>query len=101
MAPGSEKHEAAAKVAEWRGLSTLTIAELWIRAARCAVDEGDFEAERYYARFAARWFEEALDRDEVDPLDRDSIVCGLGQLWLHLGDVRTAMVWFNRAWDGR
>jgi uncharacterized protein (DUF2225 family) len=95
-APASEKYEGAAKVAEWRGAKALTVAELWIRAARCAIDEGDLEAERYYARFAARWFAEALERDEVASQERASMLCGLGELWLHLGDVRTANSWFRR-----
>jgi len=95
-APGSEKHEGAAKVAEWRRAKALTIAELWIRAARCAIDEDDLEAERYYARFAARWFAEALERNEVALQERASIIYGLGELWLHLGDVRRANCWFQR-----
>lgn len=95
--PGSEKYEGAAKVAEWRGAEALTIAEFWIRAARCALNEDDHEAERYYARFAARWFAEALERPgEVDPEDRASITYHLGELWLRIGDVRQASGWFAR-----
>jgi uncharacterized protein len=98
-APGSEKHEGAAKVAEWRGERAIAVAELWIRAARCAVDEGDLEADRYYARFAARWFAEALGRTEVAPRDRATIAYGLGELWLRIGDARTAIAWFKRVID--
>jgi uncharacterized protein len=98
-APGSEKHEGAAKVAEWRAANALTIAKLWIRAARCAIDEGDLEAERYYARFAARWFAEALERNEVAPRKRANMVYALGQLWLRIGDGRKATGWFNRVTD--
>jgi hypothetical protein len=98
-APGSEKHEGAAKVAEWRGTNALTVAALWIRAARCAVDEGDFEAERYYVRFAARWFAEALRRNEVARRERATIAYGLGGLWLRVGDVRAAATWFERVID--
>jgi hypothetical protein len=95
-APGSEKHEGAAKVAEWRSAKALTIAELWISAARCAIDEGDLEAERYYARFAARWFAEALARNEVTARERAKLAYGLGELWLRIGDVQTANGWFER-----
>lgn len=98
-APGSEKHDGAARVAEWRGMSALAVAELWIRAARCAVDEGDHEAERYYERFAARWFAEALRRNEVARRERATITYGLAELSLHLGDVRAAAAWFERVID--
>ena len=98
-APGSEKYEGAAKVAEWRGTNALTVGEFWIRAARCAVDEDDLEAERYYERFAARWFAEALRRNEVAWDERATIAYALGELWLHLGDVRAACAWFERVID--
>ena len=39
--PGSEKYEAAAKVAEWQGLDVRHVADLLLRAAWCCVDEGD------------------------------------------------------------
>jgi hypothetical protein len=95
-APGSEKHEGAAKVAEWRGADALAIAELWIGAARCARGEGDHEAQRYFARRAARWFAEGLERDEVAAADRASMAYGLGELWYHIGDTPNATEWFER-----
>jgi uncharacterized protein (DUF2225 family) len=45
---GSEKYEAAAKVAEWQGMEPRHIADLLLRAAWCCVDEGDVEAERFF-----------------------------------------------------
>src|SRR5688572_32444583 len=42
---GSEKYEAAAKVAEWQGMESRHVADLLLRAAWCCVDEGDVEAE--------------------------------------------------------
>jgi hypothetical protein len=95
-APGSEKYEGAAKIAEWRGADALAIAELWIAAARCARGEGDHEAQRYFARFAARWFAEALERHEVASADRATVAYGLGTLWCHIGDVPNAVKWFER-----
>jgi hypothetical protein len=56
---GSDKYDGAARIAEWRGDDARYVAELWIRAAWCCTDEEDVEAERYYARRAARWFERA------------------------------------------
>ena len=49
---GSEKYEAAAKVAQWQGLDPRHIADLLLRAAWCCVDEGDVEAERFFRRHA-------------------------------------------------
>src|SRR5437867_6017541 len=57
---GSEKYEAAAKVAEWQRIGARHVAELLLRAAWCSVDEGDIEAERFFRRKAAWKFEEAL-----------------------------------------
>ena len=57
---GSEKYEAAAKVAEWQGLEVRHVADLLLRAAWCCVDENDIEAERFFRRKAAWKFTEAL-----------------------------------------
>ena len=94
--PGSEKYEAAAKIAEWRDEDALAVGDLWFRAARCAFDEGDHEAERYYARFTARWFTLALERGDVDPESRAGLAYGLGELWMHIGHLRRAAGWFRQ-----
>jgi uncharacterized protein (DUF2225 family) len=94
---GSEKYEGAAKVAEWRDLDALAIADLWLRASWCSSDEHDTEAERFYARYAARWFAEALRRyGEVADEERAGIAFEIGELWLEIGDVRQANQWFRR-----
>jgi hypothetical protein len=98
-APGSAKYEGAAKVAEWRGADRLTVGDLWIRAARCALDERDHEAERYYARLAARWYARALECGDVDPEERAGMAYGLGELWVHIGDRQTAAGWFRQVND--
>jgi len=66
---GSEKYEAAAKVAQWQGLDPRHIADLLLRAAWCCVDEGDAEAERYFRRHAAWMFEESLEAYDAVPRD--------------------------------
>ena len=95
-APGSEKYEGAAKVADWRNAGALTVGDLWFRAARCARDEGDHEAERYYARFAACWFTQAFEHGDVDPESRAGLAFGLGELWLRIGHLRRAVRWFRQ-----
>jgi hypothetical protein len=95
---GSDKYDGAARVAEWRGADARHVAELWVRAAWCCVDEHDIEAERYYARHAARWFAKALDvYDEFAGDERATMAYRLGQLWLRIGDTTQANAWFDRA----
>ena len=60
-------------------------------------DEEDTEAERYYGRFAARWFAQAMDLyGEVHPDERADMAYQLGELWLRIGDAKHAAAWFER-----
>ena len=93
----SEKYEAAAKVAEWRGADAREAPDLWLRAAWCCVDEGDVEAERFFRRKAARGFEAALSTyDDVPRADRALLTYLTGELWRRIGDLRQARQWFDR-----
>lgn len=93
----SEKYEAAAKVAEWRGADPRHAADLWLCAAWCCVDEEDVEAERFFQRKAARRFEAALVAfDDVPREERALLTCLTGELWRRIGDLRQARAWFNR-----
>jgi uncharacterized protein (DUF2225 family) len=94
---GSEKYEAAAKVAEWQGLEPRHVADLLLRAAWCCVDEGDMEAERFFRRKAAWAFERALDAfDGVAREERAVLTYLVGELWRRVGDARGAREWFDR-----
>ena len=94
---GSEKYEAAAKVAEWQSMEPRHVADLLLRAAWCCVDEGDIEAERFYRRKAAWAFEEALASYDGVPRDERAVLTYLvGELWRRVGDSRKATAWFNR-----
>ena len=93
---GSEKYEAAAKVARWQGADSRHIADLLLRAAWCCVDEGDIEAERYFRRLAARAFEEALSSYDGVPRNERAILTYLvGELWRRVGDVESSTRWFE------
>ena len=84
---GSEKYEAAAKVAEWQGLEPRHVADLLLRAAWCCVDEGDIEAERFFRRKAAWAFERSLDAfDGVAREERAVLTYLVGELWRRVGD---------------
>lgn len=93
---GSEKYEAAAKVAQWQGMDTRHVADLLLRAAWCCVDEGDIEAERYFRRLACRAFEEALQTYDGVPREERAILTYLvGELWRRVGDVKASTRWFE------
>ena len=97
---GSEKYEAAARVAEWQGLEPRHVADLLLRAAWCCVDEGDVEAERFFRRKAAWAFEEALASwDGVAAEERAVLTYLVGELWRRVGDQRQACEWFHRVAD--
>ena len=94
---GSEKYEAAAKVAEWQGLEPRHVADLLLRAAWCCVDEGDIEAERFFRRKAAWAFERALDGyDAVAQEERAVLTYLVGELWRRVGDAKQARRWFDQ-----
>jgi hypothetical protein len=95
--PGSEKYEAAAKVADWRWADARTVGDLWLRGAACCVLEGDVEAERYFLISAVAWLAEALDGDEeVRTRERAGLTYLIGELWLRIGNTRRATEWFER-----
>ncbi len=94
---GSDKYELAARVAEWQGAEPRRIADLYLRAAWCCVDEGDIEAERYFRRHAAWMFEKALvSFDGVECNERAVLTYLAGELWRRIGDLGQARVWFDR-----
>ncbi len=94
---GSLKYDHAAKVAEWQGNEPRYLADLYLRAAWCCVDERDTEAERYFRRKAAVRFAESLDAfDGVAIEERAVITYLIGELWRRIGDNTRAGGWFDR-----
>lgn len=94
---GSLKYEHAAKVAEWQGYEPRYLADLYLRAAWCCVDEQDTEAERFFRRKAAWRFMDALAAfDNVATDERAVITYLVGELWRRIGDERQAAAWFDR-----
>ena len=95
--PGSEKYEAAAKVALWRSEESRRVGDLWLCAAWCCVEERDTEAERYFRRHAARAYEDALSTYDGVPREERAVFTYLiGELWRRIGDEQTAYAWFRR-----
>jgi len=96
-ARGSDKYEAAAKIALWQGADQRYVGDLLLRAAWCCVDEYDTEAERYFRRQAASAFELALASYDGVPHDERAVLTYLvGELWRRCGDLRRANLWFDR-----
>ena len=94
---GSEKYEAAAKVADWQGAEPRHVADLLLRAAWCCVDEGDIEAERFFRRKAAWMFERSLNSfDGVAREERAVLTYLVGELWRRVGEGKNARTWFDR-----
>ena len=92
----SEKYEFAAKVATWDGGDPRVVGDIWMRAAWCAANEGDTEAERFYRRHAAWCFEEALGTyDGVDRRERAVLTYLVGELWRRIGHTARANEWFD------
>ena len=96
-ATGSEKYEAAAKIAEWQSMEPRYLGDLLLRAAWCCVDEADTEAERFFRRKAAWMFERALESyDGVAREERAVITYLVGELWRRVGDTLRSAEWFDR-----
>ena len=96
-ATGSLKYEHAARVAEWQGAEPRYIADLFLRAAWCCVDENDTEAERFFRRHAAWRFTEALAAYDGVPTEERAVLTYLvGELWRRVGDDLLANTWFER-----
>lgn len=95
---GSDKYEMAARVATVTGSSDYRwIADLYLRAAWCCVDEGDTEAERFFRRKSADYFELALDDfGAVPDADRAVLTYLTGELWRRIGDKAKAAEWFDK-----
>ena len=93
---GSEKYELAAKVAMWQGAEPQHVADAFLRAAWCCVDERDFEAERYFRRYAVWGFENALESQQIARDERAMFTYLIGELWRRIGDVKRARQWFDR-----
>ena len=94
---GSLKYEHAAKVATWQGCEARYLGDLYLRAAWCAVDEGDHEAERFFRRHAAWAFADALAQyDGVEANERAVLTYLVGELWRRIGDEDLAEAWFDR-----
>ena len=93
---GSDKFEFAAKIARWQSADSRHVANLFLRAAWCCVDEADVEAERYFRRHAAWSFEQALASNEVEPDERALLTYLVGELWRRIGDTARAREWFDR-----
>jgi hypothetical protein len=72
-----DSFERAAQIAELSHQSDIVRADLWLRASWAAVLANDRESERYYQRFAIRYFSRAaLDSDSTESTVKIWYLCG-------------------------
>lgn len=83
--------EFAARIAEWRGQSVWSVADLYLHAAWCA--DGDQGKQSYYQRKAADYFEQAIEEEKEQPLQ---ILYLIGELYRRAGDQAVAENWFDK-----
>lgn len=94
------RYEFAARIAEWRGDDEETIANAYLFAAWCSVDEGETESESRYRLSAIEHFKKALDVEGLLAIDRvPEVVYLIGELYRRVGEVKLAREWFNRVID--
>jgi uncharacterized protein (DUF2225 family) len=87
-------------VAEWQESDPRYLADLYLRAGWCCVDESDTEAERFFRRKAAWRFADALDAYDGVPTEERAVITYLiGELWRRIGDDAQAQQWFERVAD--
>lgn len=95
-AAGSDKYDSAAQIAEFQG-RLVDAAERYLRASYCASEEGDYEAERYFMRYAAWRYAQALSGYDLIALEeRARVTYLIGELWRRIGDNREAHKWFDK-----
>lgn len=94
--PPSRRHEFAAWLAEWRGLPPGTVAQYYLSAAWCCVDE-ERAAEADHRRRAIAGFEQALAGHDLGSRDRAAFTYLIGELHRRIGDAEQAAEWLGRA----
>jgi uncharacterized protein (DUF2225 family) len=93
----SAKYEASAKILQYEKAHHKAIASNFLMAAWCCVDEGDYEAERYFRRLAVEQYHDALASfDEVSSDELPVITYLVGELYRRIGNRNQALVWFNK-----
>ena len=91
------RYEFAARIAEWQGEDAETVADLYLHAAWCCVDEGRSVSESIYRRLAIEYFRKALKDDGCIPAERTLTVTYLvGELYRRVGEPKTAREWFDK-----
>ncbi|MBM3239855.1 DUF2225 domain-containing protein [Candidatus Poribacteria bacterium] len=94
---GGTRYEFAARIAEWQGKDPETIANLYLHAAWCCVDERDMENESIYRLSAIEYFKRALDEEGCLSDDsRTTVTYLIGELYRRVGEIELAHEWFNR-----
>ena len=92
----SDAYTNAALIATLRGAPAKEIAHLYLRAAWCCTDKQDIEGERTSRKAAIKYFERALENNEVDAQQKPVITYLVGELCRRIGDASAARTWFDK-----
>jgi tetratricopeptide (TPR) repeat protein len=87
----------AARIAEWEGAEAIRIADLFLLAAWCAVDEYEAVDDIPHRLSAIEYFKRALEEDQVPSENRQNVTYLIGELYRRVGDVAQAGEWFDKA----
>lgn len=83
---GQDRWERVAICGMAVGWETRYVADAWLKAAWCCVEEGDHEAERYYRRKAAEGFAVCLGQYGTIPESERAVITYLvGELYRRIG----------------
>lgn len=92
----SYKYLFAAICAEASDLAYTTIADLYLRGAWCAAEEGETELEGRMREEAVENYIKGLDAGEVEKEERAQITYLIGELLRRLGRAEESKIWFEK-----
>jgi hypothetical protein len=95
----SDSYAFTAKLAEWRGASARTIADIYVRAAWCCVDTGNTVDEPTYRKRAIEYFLKAMADGEIKDDEQPAITYLIGEFYRRIGETDKARDWFNKVID--
>jgi hypothetical protein len=96
--PTGAKYANSARIAEYKGVPSFHVAQLWLKAGWCETEARTWLDVRYRREAVAR-FEAAMERNEVAADSRATTTYLIGELHRRVGDMDKAKAWFARVPD--
>lgn len=92
---GGRRYEFAARIASWQNEPPNRLADYYLRAAWCCVDERNSQHEMEYRRQAIHYFQTALEDHQYASDAEPGINYLIGELYRRVGEIEKAREWFN------